>query len=91
MGEESLFFHIYQICSLLSDWDTHQGARKNSGSVEPAKKAPISSRNLSSTLEDDHYDIPYAHTHQALLNVSHTRSSVGGDGAKVVDWNLAMI
>ena len=41
----------------FSDGDTHIGARKNSGNVEPAKKAPISSKNLSSTPEDSHYDI----------------------------------
>ena len=67
MGEESLFFHRYQIQSLLSDWDTHLGAKTNSVNVEPAKKAPISSRNLSSTPEDGHYDILRVHTHRGHI------------------------
>ena len=65
--------------SLLSDWDSHLGTRKNSGSVETSKKAPISSR------------IPRTITTIRLLNASHTRSSIGGGGAKVADWDLVMI
>ena len=89
MGEESLYLSS-QILSFLSDWGTHLNARMNSGNAELAKKAPISSRNLSSTHEDDHYEIFYVQTHQMRLNVSHTRSSVCGDGAKMADWDLAM-
>ena len=58
MGEESLFFNRCQVQSLVSDRDTHLGAIMDSGNVEPAKKAPISSRNLSSTPEDGRYHPP---------------------------------
>ena len=58
----------------FSDWDTHQDARNNSGSVKPAKKSPNSSR------------IPTIATitciSMELLNTTYTRSSIGGDGMK---------
>ena len=32
--------------------------------------------------KDDHYDNLYSHGRQGLLNASHKRSSIGGDGVK---------
>ena len=52
--------------SLLSDWDSHLGTRKNSGSVEPAKKAPDFVENP----RDDHYDKAFEYKSYEIIRWS---------------------